>query len=36
MKREDRIPRPDWPKKMEDLGFSFSSGRPSALTRCAG
>lgn len=25
MKREDRIPRPDWPKKMEDLGFHFHS-----------
>ena len=25
MKRIDMIPRPDWPKKMEDLGFSFHS-----------
>ena len=25
MKRESLIPRPDWPKKMEDLGFSFHS-----------
>lgn len=25
MKRLDMIPRPDWPKKMEDLGFSFHS-----------
>ena len=25
MKREALIPRPDWPKKMEDLGFGFHS-----------
>ena len=25
MKRENLIPRPDWPKKMEDLGFGFHS-----------
>ena len=25
MKRLDMIPRPDWPKKMEDLGFGFHS-----------
>jgi glutathionylspermidine synthase len=25
MKRIDCIPRPDWPKKMEELGFSFHS-----------
>jgi glutathionylspermidine synthase len=25
MKRETRIPRPDWPRKMEDLGFHFHS-----------
>src|SRR5215471_8841562 len=23
MKREDRVPRIDWPKKVEDLGFDF-------------
>ncbi len=25
MQREHLIPRPDWPKKMEDLGFSYHS-----------
>jgi glutathionylspermidine synthase len=25
VKRENLIPRPDWPKKMEDLGFGFHS-----------
>jgi glutathionylspermidine synthase len=25
MKRETLIPRPDWPKKMEELGFNFHS-----------
>lgn len=25
MKRESLIPRPDWPKKMEDLGFHYHS-----------
>lgn len=25
MKRLDMVPRPDWPKKMEDLGFGFHS-----------
>ena len=25
MKRENLIPRPDWPQKMEELGFSFHS-----------
>jgi len=25
MKRENRIPRPDWPAKMEELGFTFHS-----------
>ncbi|HEX4858042.1 MAG TPA: glutathionylspermidine synthase family protein [Usitatibacteraceae bacterium] len=25
MKRLNRIPRPDWPRKMEELGFSFHS-----------
>jgi len=26
MKRLDMMPRPDWPLKMEEPGFSFSSG----------
>jgi glutathionylspermidine synthase len=25
MKREDRVPRPDWPQRMEALGFEFHS-----------
>ena len=25
MKRIDMVPRPDWPQKMEELGFSFHS-----------
>jgi hypothetical protein len=31
MQRELLIPRPDWPQKMEEVGFSFSFGRPRGL-----